>query len=316
MRHDRFFFVFRIVLAAAVLAVLVYLPASLSAAGPTELSQEAASGPLADGASVQKLAGDFSFTEGPAADAAGNVYFTDQPNNRIMKWSVDGQLSVFLQPAGRANGLYFDRDGRLLACADEKDELWSIGLDKDVRVLLKQYDGKIFNGPNDLWVRPDGGLYFTDPFYKRPYWDHQTKPQDVEGVYYLTPDRKILTRVVSDLVQPNGIVGTADGKTLFVADIGAGKTYRYAIQADGSLTDRQLFCNLGSDGMTIDNEGNLYLTGQGVTIFNRQGDQIGHIPIDERWTANVCFGGADRHTLFITASRGLYAVRMRTSGVR
>ncbi len=316
MRHDRFFFVFRIVLAAAVLAVLVYLPASLSAAGPTELSQEAASGPLADGASVQKLAGDFSFTEGPAADAAGNVYFTDQPNNRIMKWSVDGQLSVFLQPAGRANGLYFDRDGRLLACADEKDELWSIGLDKDVRVLLKQYDGKIFNGPNDLWVRPDGGLYFTDPFYKRPYWDHQTKPQDVEGVYYLTPDRKILTRVVSDLVQPNGIVGTADGKTLFVADIGAGKTYRYAIQADGSLTDRQLFCNLGSDGMTIDNEGNLYLTGQGVTIFNRQGDQIGHIPIDERWTANVCFGGADRHTLFITASKGLYAVRMRTSGVR
>ena len=221
-----------------------------------------------------------------------------------------------MRPAGRSNGLYFDREGNLLACADEKNELWSIAPDRSVTVLVKEFEGKPLNGPNDLWIRPDGGLYFTDPFYKRSYWDHDAQPQTIQGVYYLSPDRKTLERVISDLVQPNGIVGTADGKTLYVADIGAHKTYRYQVQADGRLTDRQLFCNLGSDGITIDDEGNLYLTGRGVTIFNRRGEQIGQIPIDERWTANVCFGGKDRHTLFITASKGLYAIQMRTQGVR
>jgi gluconolactonase len=271
-------------------------------------------GIIAPGAKVEKLAGGFAFTEGPAADAKGNVFFTDQPNDRILKWSVDGKLSTWLMPCGRSNGLCFDKKGNLWACADEKNQLWRIAPDKKITVVVKDYRGKLLNGPNDVWVRPDGGLYFTDPFYKRPYWKRGPKAQGVEGVYYLTPDRKKLVRVIDDLKQPNGIIGTPDGKTLYVADIGAGRTYAYDIGADGSLTRKRLFCKLGSDGMTIDNEGNVYLTGKGVTVFDRDGKKIEHIAVPEPWTANVCFGGKDGHTLFITASKGFYGIQMRVKG--
>ena len=269
---------------------------------------------VAPGAKVEKLAGDFQFTEGPTADAAGNVFFTDQPNDRILKWSVDGQLTTFLQPAGRANGMCFDRQGQLIACADEKNELWSIDSAGKRTVLLAGYQDKQLNGPNDVWIRPDGAMYFTDPFYKRPWWQHSQMPQDGQHVYFFEPTSKKLVRVVDSLKQPNGIIGTADGKTLFVADIGDRKTYKFDIQPDGSLTNKKLFCELGSDGMTIDAEGNLYLTGRGVSVFDRTGEKIDQIDVPESWTANVCFGGADRKTLFITASKGLYSVRTRFKG--
>lgn len=273
-------------------------------------------GVTAPGAKVERLAGDFKFTEGPTADAAGSVFFTDQPNDRILKWSVDGKLSVFMQPAGRANGMCFDAQGQLIACADENNELWSISPDGKKTVLLKEYEGKRLNGPNDVWVRPGGGLYFTDPFYKRSWWQHTQMPQDGQHVYYLAPDGKTLSRVADDLKTPNGIVGTPDGKSLFVADIGAGKTYQFDIQADGRLANKRLFCDLGSDGITLDTEGNLYLTGKGVSVFDRTGKKIEQIDVPEPWTANVCFGGADRRTLFITASKGLYAIRTRVAGTR
>ena len=272
-------------------------------------------GLFAPGAQVEKLAGGFKFTEGPACDAAGNIFFTDQPNDRIMQWSVAGKLTTFMQPCGRANGLCFDAQGQLWACADASNELWRIAPDGKVEVVVKEYQGKLLNGPNDVWLRPDGGLYFTDPFYKRDYWKRGPKEQDCEGVFYLAPDRKQLTLVVSDLKQPNGIIGTPDGKTLYVADIAGHKTFAYDIQADGALANKRLFCELGSDGMTIDNEGNVYLTGTGVTVFDKTGKQIEHIPIAELWTGNICFGGTDRHLLFITASKGIYGVRMRTQGV-
>lgn len=270
---------------------------------------------IAKGATLEKLSGVFSFTEGPASDKDGNVYFTDQPNDRIHKWSVDGKLTTFLEPAGRSNGLCFDKKGNLLACADEKNELWTIDTKGKSKVVIKDYQGKLLNGPNDIWLRPDGGIYFTDPLYKRPYWHRGPMEQDGQHVYYLTPDRKTLTRVTTDLQQPNGVIGTPDGKTLYVADIGASKTYAYDIQSDGSLTNKRLFCELGSDGMTIDNHGNVYLTGRGVIIFDKTGKQIEQISVPEGWTANVCFGGKDKHTLFITASKGLYAIKMRTKGV-
>ena len=181
---------------------------------------------VAPGAKVEKLAGGFEFTEGPTCDAEGNLFFTDQPNDRILKWSVEGKLSTFLQPAGRANGMYFDPGGNLIACADEKTALWSIAPDGKVTVILGKYEGKPLNGPNDVWVRPDGALYFTDPFYERSWWTHDTMPQDGQHVYFLSADRRHLVRVTHDLEKPNGIIGTPDGKTLYVADIGAGKTYR------------------------------------------------------------------------------------------
>ena len=266
------------------------------------------------GATLEKLAGGFDFTEGPTCDAEGNVFFTDQPNNRILKWSVDGRLSTFLQPAGRANGMYFDRAGHLIACADERNELWSIAPDGTVTVLAGEYGGKRFNGPNDVWVRPDGAIYFTDPFYKRSWWTHHTMPQDGQHVYFLSADRRQLVRVIDDLVKPNGIIGTPDGKMLYVADIRAGKTYRYDIAPDGSVTGKTLTVDQGSDGLTLDDEGNLYLTGEGVGIFDQAGRQIERILVpNERWTANVSFGGRRRRMLFITASSGLYAVATRVT---
>jgi gluconolactonase len=279
----------------------------------TALAASAAS-VLAPGATLQKLSGDFNFTEGPTCDAQGNVFFTDQPNNRIMKWSVDGKLSTFLQPAGRANGMFFDAKGNLIACADEKTEMWSIAPDGKVTVLFGQYQGKQLCGPNDVYVHANGAIYFTDPFYKRPWWTHSAPPQDGQHVYRASADGKTITRVTEDLKQPNGIIGTPDGKTLFVADIGARRTYRFDIHPDGSLANKKLVCESGSDGMTLDAEGNLYLTGQGVIVFDKDGKEIERIAVPERWTANVSFGGKDHQTLFITASKGLYSIQLRVKG--
>jgi gluconolactonase len=278
------------------------------------LSFAAENGVVVPGTKVEKLAGDFKFTEGPTCDAAGNVLFTDQPNDRIMKWSVEGKLSTFMQPAGRANGMCFDGQGNLIACADEKNELWSITPDGKATVLVKDYQGKRLNGPNDVWVRPDGGLYFTDPFYKRSWWKHDKMEQDGQHVYFLSPDRQKLVRVATDLKQPNGIIGTPDGKTLYVADIGARKTYRYDIQPDGALANKTLFCEQGSDGMTLDAEGHVFLTGKGVLVFDRAGKMVEQIGVPEPWTANVSFGGKDKKTLFVTASKGLYAIPLRVKG--
>jgi len=273
---------------------------------------------IKEGATLQKLAGDFAFTEGPTSDAEGNVYFTDQPNDRIMKWSIDGKLSTYMQPSGRSNGMYFDRKGRLWSCADAKNELWIIDKNKKKEtVVVHDYQGKLLNGPNDVWVMSDGSAYFTDPFYPRDWWDRKDMKQDVQGVYFLSKDHKKLIRVVDDMKQPNGIVGTPDGKTLYVADIGGGKTYSYTINKDGSLSDKKLLCEKGSDGMTIDNQGNIYLThGDGVTAFSPLGEKLVNIPTGEGWTANVCFGGKNHSTLFITASKGFYSIDMNVQGVK
>lgn len=270
----------------------------------------------ARGAELKLLADEFEFTEGPAADAEGNVYFTDQPNDRICKWSVDGKLTDFMKPCGRSNGMFFDADGNLWTCADMENELWRIDPNGNVTIFVRDFDGKRLNGPNDLWIDPKGGIYFTDPLYKRPYWTRDpAMQQDGQHVYYLTPDHKKLVRVADHYVQPNGIIGTPDGKRLYVADIGDRKTYRYRINPDATLADKTLFCSMGSDGMTIDDEGNVYLTGRGVTVFNPDGDRIEQIDVDKGWTANVCFGGPDRRTLFITAMDALFSIPMRVKGV-
>ena len=273
-----------------------------------------AAGVVAPDAKLEKLAGGFAFTEGPTVDAHGNLFFVDQPNNRIMEWSAEGKLSTFLQPSGHANGMCFDAQGNLIACADEHNALWSIAPDKTVTVLVTNFAGKYLNGPNDVWVAPGGGIFLSDPFYKRKWWDHTTMSLTNEEVLYLSPDRKNLTRVTEDLKKPNGITGTPDGKNLYVSDIRAGQTWRYDIQAGGSLTDKTFFCALGSDGMTIDAEGNVYLTGHGVTVFDKDGKQIDHIDVPEQWSANVCFGGPDHQTLFITASESLYSIALRVKG--
>jgi len=268
---------------------------------------------VAPGAKVELLAGGFAFTEGPACDAEGNVYFSDIRNNRIHKWSLDGKLTTFREQSGGANGLYFDRHGNLLACEGDSRRLTSISPQGKVTVLADSFQGKKLNSPNDLWVTPKGGVYFTDP----RYGSKEGLEQDGFHVYYLPPDRKQLVRVLDNLVMPNGVVGTADRpggtRLLYVADPGDNKTYVYRIQPDGSLTDRKLAAPAGSDGMTLDEQGNLYLTGGGVQVYGPDGTKIATIKVPEP-PANVCFGGKDRRTLFITARKGLYAIRMNVRG--
>ncbi|MBE7174974.1 MAG: SMP-30/gluconolactonase/LRE family protein [Mucilaginibacter polytrichastri] len=270
---------------------------------------------IARNARLTQISNQFRFTEGPATDNAGNVYFTDQPNNRIWKYSVGDSLSLFMEPSGRANGMFFDRNGRLIACADENNELWAISLkSKTYTVLVSGFEGKKLNGPNDVWASPAGHLYFTDPYYQRDYWTRKESELDGHKVYILKIGAKKPVIADDQLVKPNGIIGSADGKNLFVADIDDNKTYKYDIAADGSLTNRRLFCGQGSDGMTIDTKGNIYLTGKGVTVYDAGGKKIAHIPVDEEWTGNVCFAGKNRDLLFITASKSVYTLQMNVRG--
>jgi gluconolactonase len=299
--------------------VLAFLALSVGATSTVMAQTTSPSAIVAGPATPQLVARQFKFTEGPAADKAGNVYFTDQPNDKIWKYGTDGKLSVFLEKSGRANGLYFDKKGNLLACADEQNQLWSIAPDGKVTVLLKDTQGHRLNGPNDLWLHPTtGAIYFTDPYYQRDYWTRTAPDPGLGGQKLYCLPQGQTQPVVADgqLQKPNGIIGTPDGKTLYVADIEANKTYRYQIAPDGQLTNRQLFVPQGSDGMTIDNEGNVYLTGKGVTVYNAAGEKIQHIDVPAEWTGNVCFGGKDRKTLFITASDAVFIMPMKVHGVQ
>ena len=271
-------------------------------------------GMIAPGASLKLVSSQFKFTEGPAANRKGDVYFTDQPNDKIWKYGTDGKLSVFLEKSGRSNGLYFDKKGNLISCADEKNELWSISPKGKITVLLASFNGQRFNGPNDLWVHPKGQIYFTDPYYQRPYWERKSPEIQGQKLYYLPKGKKEAVIADSNLVQPNGIIGTADGKYLYVADIRDGKTYRYDINKDGSLANRKLFIEQGSDGMSIDQHGNIYLTGKGVTVYDSEGAKVLQIDVPAKWTANVCFGGKQKDILFITASESVYTLKMQVKG--
>lgn len=262
------------------------------------------------------ISSQFSFTEGPAVDKDGNVYFTDQPNNKIWKYDTHGKLSVFLDSAGRSNGMYFNNKGNLITCADEKNQLWSIAPGGKVTVLLDDFKGHRLNGPNDVWIDHTDGIYFTDPYYQRDYWERKTPDPGLNGqkLYYLPKGKQEPLIVDEELEKPNGLIGTGDGY-LFVSDIGAKKIYKYKINEDGTLKDRQLFVEDLSDGMTIDSNGNVYLAGNGVTVYNSRGKKIHHIDIPDKWTANICFGGKDRNILFITASESVYTMKMNVKGV-
>lgn len=265
---------------------------------------------IADGAKVEKLADGFKFTEGPANDMNGDIYFTDIPNNHIHKWSVsDKKVTLFLKDSGGANGLWINDEGKILACQGNNQKVVMIDPDsKSSLVLASMYKGKPFNKPNDLWRDNKGGLYFSDPNYRK-----EAPSQDGEHVYYRDPNGKI-TRVIDDFERPNGVIGTKDGKLLYVTDRNGGKTFVYTINPDGSLSNKKKICDVGSDGMTLDEYGNLYITAKTVEVYNPAGMKIGEIEIPET-PSNICFGGKDGKTLFITARTGFYSVDTRIKGM-
>lgn len=264
---------------------------------------------------VVKTGSGYSFTEGPAVNSCGNVFFTDQPNDRIFVWDEKKGISLWLEGTRRSNGLYFNHEGQLVACADLYNQLGYFDSEKQFHLVWEGFGGKLLNAPNDLWIAPNGGIYFSDPYYNRSWWEKgRGEEQPVRGVYYLSPEKK-LTMVIADYKQPNGLIGTPDGKILYVSDINDGKIWKYNIQPDGTLVNKTFFAPKGSDGMTIDSKGNVYLTSGKVWVYSPEGKLTGEIEVPEN-PSNVCFGGKDRKTLFITARTSVYTLKMKVKGVK
>lgn len=276
---------------------------------------------------LKELADCFHFAEGPTSDKKGNIFFTDILSSRIYSWSVDNNLSVFRDPSGRANGLKFDSNDNLLACEGALRRITSTSEDGEIRILTDQYQGKKLNSPNDLWIDPKGGIYFTDPRYSNAKWIWVEKgdsdnsgfdslykeEQESRAVYYLPPNSQSLKRVAEDFINPNGVIGTLDGKKLYISDTEKKEVYLFDILEDGSLINRQLFIKEYSDGMTLDEFNNLYLTNGDIQIYTPEGNLLTTIVLPNK-SSNVCFGGKEHKTLFITAREKLYCIDMNVTG--
>ena len=326
-------------------------PASdLLASGPRSTSRQSLPGGIFDPAGLispsqhgklTTLGTGFGFTEGPAVDRHGNVYFTDQPNDRIYRWDAGtGKITLFLQGTGRANGMAFDADGNLITCSDMHGEVWKIYPDGSHVVLVNNYGGKLLNGPNDVWINPaNGGMYFTDPIFPRSYWDptdprqqpweptHSEQAPVGKGgyVYYLPPGGTELVRVTTEAMGwdsdgwPNGVVGTPDGKKLYVNKWyydSKGGTWVFDINPDGTLSNMQKLTEWGGDGMSMDELGNIYISnGLGVMAFDPNGNNILRIPTGPGAATNNTFAGRDNKLLFITGpTDSVTGVKMNVKG--
>ena len=266
---------------------------------------------IADRAQLEKLQGGFSFLEGPVADAEGNLYFSDIPSNRILKWNLDGQLTTVLEDSNGANGLALDIQGNLIICEELGKRISMLRPDGEIIVLAERYNGLPFNSPNDLWVDANNGIYFSDPNYDGP----DNVSQDSQQVYYILPDRSTVRRVTTDMRRPNGIIVSPEGDRLYVADTEYDQVFAYEVLDDGNLGARQPFANTASDGITLDEQGNLYTAwGDGIKIYNPHGKLIQTLRMPERPT-NLAFGGVDHKTLFITGRENLYSIEMNVKGM-
>jgi gluconolactonase len=267
---------------------------------------------VAPGADLVKVADGFRYTEGPAWSPDGKLYFTDRSSSRIVMWSPEGGISDFRIDPDGANGLVFTKSGELISCESGARRVVSITRDGTETVIADSYEGKKLNSPNDAWVDAKGGIYFSDHSMRSKLVLEQVG----DHIYYITPDRKKIVRVTSDLQYPNGVITNPSGDRLYVTDSGANKTYVYTVNPDGTLKDKKTFADEGYDGMSMDVEGNVYITpfANFVSIYDPSGVRIDEIPVPTR-PANVCFGGNDKQTLFITAGNTVYSIRMRVKGL-
>ena len=297
----------RFFLLALLIGVSVFLgEISMPLAQPSSVDEL-----IAEGASPKLIVDGFRFTEGPAADASGNLYFSDIGSNRIHYWNASNQrLSTIRENSGGADGLFVDRNGALWVCELKDKQLTKIDARGAYSVVADSFDDRPFTGPNDLWIDPYGGIYFSDS-----YGGSQVRTAD-HRVFYRAPSGKV-NLVVDDFYKSNGLQGSRDGRWLYVSDYIANRVYRYAIKAPGQLGERRVFAEYRCDGMTLDNQSNLYLctgnAGHGVVVFSSSGKEIGKIQFPEN-PANATFGGPDNQTLFVTANQGLYSLQMKVGG--
>lgn len=274
---------------------------------------------LDDNAQVEKVAGDFQFTEGPLWHPQGFLLFSDIPANTLYQWTANKKPEIFRRPSGNTNGNTLDREGRLLSAEHGNRRVSRTEKDGTVVTLASQFEGKRLNSPNDLVVKSDGSIYFTDP----PYGIKSEQEElGFYGVYRLASDGK-LTLLVKDFVRPNGIAFSPDEKKLYVNDSQKGDIRVFDVKSDGTLENGQLFAELKDpskkgvpDGMKVDREGNVYSTGSGgIWIFSGSGNLLGRIEVPEV-PANIAWGDDDYQTLYITASNSLYRIRLKIPGVR
>jgi len=252
---------------------------------------------------VEILAEGFKFTEGPAVHpTTGEVYFSDIPNERTHIWNPKTQkVTTFREDTGRANGLLFLKNGSLLCCEGGQRAISLINSEKKRTLIAEKFEDQQLNSPNDLWLHPSGGLYFTDP----RYGNRDDMELDTEQVYYAKTFDTKLIRITTDLVRPNGIVGTPDGKTLYIADHGDKKTYRYTIKEDGTLENKSLFANQGSDGMAMDSKGNLYLTQPHLHVYSPVGKELHKIELPAKPTNVTILSETEEATIVIVTAKKL-----------
>jgi gluconolactonase len=277
---------------------------------------------VGDNADVRRLATGFKFTEGPAWDPRTNsLIFSDMPGDIMRCWSETKGIETFRQPCGKTNGNTWDRQGRLVSC-EHASRVTRTEPDGSITVLATHYNGKELNSPNDIIVKSDGAVYFSDPSYGRmEYYGIPRKQElDFQGVYRISPDGKDLTLLASDFGQPNGLTFSLDETKLFVNDTDRGHIRVFDVKADGSVSGGQVWADVtgdgggAPDGMKMDSKGNLYTTGPGgIHIFAPDATDLGVIGLPEG-PANFTWGDADLRTLFITATSSLYIVRVNVPG--
>ncbi len=277
-----------------------------------------------EGSKLEKLWSEGEFTEGPVYGPGAKIYFSDIGNRIMMFDPATNKTTVFRDPSGKSNGMDCDPEGRIVVCegADKGGNRRVTRTEKDgkVTVLADKWKGKKFNSPNDVTIDTKGRIYFTDPRYV----GNEPREIDTESVYRIDPDGT-LTQLITDVQKPNGILISPDMKTLYVADSnpkGNQHLLAFPLKADGSVGDKKLLYDFGKDrgidGMVVDAKGNIYgAAGEGkkggVYVFTPEGKQIAFIPVPETPT-NCVFGDKDRKSLYITAGKSLYRIKLKNEG--
>jgi gluconolactonase len=281
-------------------------------------------------AELEELYSGCRWAEGPVWFADLNcLLFSDIPNQRILRWVPDGPVSVYRQPSNFANGHTRDRQGRLVSCEHGGRRVTRTEIDGSITVLADQYQGKRLNSPNDVIVRSDGSIWFTDPTYGilSDYEGYKADPeQQTRNVYRLDPETGVLDIVIDDFGQPNGLAFSPDETKLYVADSSSShditrpRHIRVFDVEDGKrLTNGREFCALDKglpDGFRLDTAGNLWTSAaDGVHCFSPEGQLLGKILVPQT-VANLTFGGPRKNRLFITATKSLYAIYVTATGTQ